>query len=541
MAQSSRKKTIAAAQPTGSDRATSKSNLEHLFNAVQGASNGSQRAQTILRILSDQGISPTDSRLAATIGKLKNATKSSRSFDSFVELIKPNIALIDRAIKNELVIPEFAKFRSEVASLFDESRTVRDGQVADYIPQLGRVDPEKFAVAICTVDGQQASFGDDQDRYCLQSSCKPVNYALALEECGEDKVHAHIGREPSGLAFNEITLNSDGLPHNPMINAGAIMSTSLIRQDLMLADRFDYVMSAWSALFGGTEPSYNNAVYLSEKATADRNFAMAYIMRERAAFPERTDLLETLDFYFQCCSIEVDARQMAVAAATFANAGVCPTTNNRVFSNDTVKNCLSLMYSCGMYDFSGEFAFSIGVPAKSGVSGTMMVVIPGVMGIAIWSPRLDRVGNSVRGVDFCRRLIKRYSFHTYDGLSGHTRKIDPTRRGSEGRTDRTYQLIQAASDGDLDEMRRLVALGVSLDTADYDKRTALHLAAAEGQEDAVCFLLRQGVNPAPKDRWGATPLDDANRAKRSAISKLLQQHIAQTAANDLTDTAQALG
>lgn len=282
-------------------------------------------------------------------------------------------------------------------------------------------------VALCTIDGQQFDLGDSDVSFCVQSCCKPINYSLALEELGPEIVHKYVGREPSGHGFNALTLNHELKPHNPMVNAGAIMCCSLVKKEFDLPDRFDYVMNAWEQLSGGQRPTFNNAVYLSEKTTADRNFALAYFMSEHKAFPERTDLLETLNFYFECCSIEMTAQKMAVVAATFANGGVCPLTGQRVLSPSTVQNCLSLMYSCGMYDFSGEFAFSIGLPAKSGVSGCMMIVIPNVGGICTWSPRLDRLGNSVRGVEFCRQLVATYNFHHYAILTGEQTKKDPRR------------------------------------------------------------------------------------------------------------------
>ncbi|MEO1310809.1 MAG: glutaminase [Pseudomonadota bacterium] len=357
----------------------------------------------------------------------------------------------------------------------------------------------------------------------MQSSCKPINYCMALEALGEEEVHRHVGREPSGRSFNELALNHRYLPHNPMINAGAIMACSLIGRDKDLADRFDGVMRTWRALAGGDRPGYNNAVYLSEKATADRNFALAYFMRENEAFPDDTDILEVLDFYFQCCSIEMSTERMAVVAGTLASGGVCPTTGERVFSNDTVKDCLSLMYSCGMYDFSGEFAFSVGIPAKSGVSGVLMVVIPEVMGLAIWSPRLDKHGNSVRGVEFCKRLVKRFAFHNYDNIAERSDRIDPRRPREREETDYTFHLIRAASQGDVNEISRLTAFGVDLGSADYDGRTALHLAASEGRADVVEFLLSRGVDPRPRDRWGHTPHDDAERHKHDGIAARLER------------------
>jgi glutaminase len=301
--------------------------------------------------------------------------------------------------------------------------------VADYIPQLKRVDPEKFGIAVCTVDGQRYSVGDTNDLFCVQSMCKPINYSLALEEHGVAAVHRHVGREPSGRGFNELSLTDDGLPHNPMINSGAIMTTSLLRSGDELADRFDHVAATWRSLSGSNRVGFNNSVYLSERRTADRNFALGYFMRERGAFPDGTDLVETLEFYFQCCSIELDAQGMGVVAATFANAGINPLTNEPVFKPSTVRHCLSLMSSCGMYDYSGEFAFTIGLPAKSGVSGGLMLVVPGVMGVCIWSPRLDALGNSVRGVAFCKELVTQYNFHVFDSLTVGRTPVSATRAG----------------------------------------------------------------------------------------------------------------
>jgi glutaminase len=206
-----------------------------------------------------------------------------------------------------------------------------------------------------------------------------------------------------------------------------------------------------------------------------------------------------------------------VVAATLANGGVCPVTGERVLRPKTVQHCLSLMSSCGMYDFSGEFAFSIGLPAKSGVAGAVMVVIPNVAGFCTWSPRLDRLGNSVRGIDFCKALVERYTFHNYDSLTGLSEKRDPRRRSGEAAMDAATSLICAASKGDLSAVQQLSARSVALDAADYDGRTPLHLAASEGHASVVRFLLSQGVAPAPKDRWGNTPLEDARRGGHTDV------------------------
>ena len=261
-----------------------------------------------------------------------------------------------------------------------------------------------------------------------------------------------------------------------MINAGAIMTSSLVRRDLPTADRLEYFSNIIKMLSGDHMPGFSNAVFHSERETADRNFALAHHMRERGAFPEGTEINSTLDYYFAACSTEVTASTMSTIGATLANGGVCPELGNRVFAEETIKNCLSMMYSCGMYDYSGEFAFKVGIPAKSSVSGVIMAVIPNVLGMVIWSPRLDECGNSVRGVEFLKRIVDRFSFHNYDSLV-ESSKIDPRRLRHESETNLTYQAIYAASIGDINELRRIVAHGHDLNSADYDGRTPLHLAA----------------------------------------------------------------
>jgi hypothetical protein len=236
--------------------------------------------------------------------------------------------------------------------------------------------------------------------------------------------------------------------------------------------------------------------------------------------------METLEFYLQCCAIEVDADAVAVVAATLANGGVSPAARGHLMSTGTVQRCLSLMSSCGMYDYSGEFAFEIGLPAKSGVSGALMIVVPKVMGICVWSPRLDRNGNSVRGIEFCRQLVSRYNFHVFDGLvdTDSAGKRDPRLTRDQAVITDALRLCWVASVGDVDEVRALVESGADPNLGDYDGRTPLHLAATEGHPDVVAYLLGQGVDTNPVDRWGGTPTDDAERGGHGDVVALLKPH-----------------
>lgn len=501
-----------------------------LFSALDSDSRGFITLSKLQGILNYMGIKPDDPRLQIEYdtyqvdAEEEQVRINAEDFKRIIQLSRGN--LVKNAIKGELIIPDFKSFCDDITTIFNKVKENKEGHVATYIPQLGRVNPEHFAVSICTIDGQRFSMGDAKTRFCIQSISKPVNYCIALEEHGEDIVHNHVGREPSGIGFNGLVLNTKGLPHNPMINAGAIMCCSLVKPKIEMADRFDYVLDTWTRLSGGIPATFNNSVYLSERLTADRNFALGYFMRENKAFPQNTDLLNTLEFYFQCCSIEVNADAMSVTAATLANAGMCPITGENILKPETVKNCLSLMSSCGMYDFSGEFAFTIGLPAKSGVAGGLMIVIPNLMGICVWSPRLDEIGNTVRGIQFCKELVKTFNFHNFDSLtSSFSHKKDPRLRRNQSKISSVISLCWAASEGDLLEIQHLLARGININEADYDGRTALHLAASEGHANVVEYLIAHNANLTAIDRWGNTPLDDAYRCQHDSVIAILERNI----------------
>ena len=496
-----------------------------MFDSLEPDAQGEVPVPDMLGRLLETGLRRDDARLQEVVHALEAAggDHPTLGFDSFSTAIGPCRVLVERALAGRLAIPDFPSFTEAIRGMYEASRERREGRLPTYIPQLARVDPEQFGVTICTIDGQMFSIGDATVEFSVQSCGKPLNYCLALEQHGAELVHRYIGREPSGRGFNELSLDNSGRPHNPMINSGAIMACALIQQGRELADRFDYVLSAYRDLGGGRKVGFSNSVYLSERRSADRNFALGYLMREHKAFPPDTALIETLEFYLQCCSIEANTEVMAVIAATLANAGVCPTTGARRLEPGTVQNCLSLMSSCGMYDFSGEFAFTVGLPAKSGVSGAIIGVVPNVLGFCVWSPRIDEHGNSVRGLDFCRRLVETYNFHAFDTLTGRSGKQDPRLSRAREFADEVGQVTWAASFGDLRGVRQLVARGVDPTRGNFDGRTPLHLAAAEGHLAVVDYLLGLGVPRAPVDRFGNTPLDDAERGGHAAVARALTQ------------------
>ncbi|XP_058249226.1 glutaminase kidney isoform, mitochondrial isoform X3 [Hemibagrus wyckioides] len=402
-------------------------------------------AHKFITALKATGLRTGDPRLKECMDMLKVTLKSTSDgvmLDRhlFKKCVQSNIVLLTQAFRKKFVIPDFMAFTSHIDELYETARNLSGGQVADYIPQLAKFSPDLWGVAVCTVDGQRHTVGDTKVPFCLQSCVKPLKYAIAVHDHSTEYVHRFIGKEPSGLRFNKLFLNEDDKPHNPMVNAGAIVCTSLIKQKASNAEKFDYVMNFLKKMAGNEYVGFSNATFQSERESGDRNFAIGYYLKEKKCFPEGTDMISILDFYFQLCSIEVNCESASVMAATLANGGFCPITGERVLSPEAVRNTLSLMHSCGMYDFSGQFAFHVGLPAKSGVAGGILLVVPNVMGIMCWSPPLDKLGNSVRGIQFCTDLVSLCNFHNYDNLRHFAKKLDPRREGGEQRVSALFRL-----------------------------------------------------------------------------------------------------
>ncbi|XP_077991901.1 glutaminase kidney isoform, mitochondrial-like [Glandiceps talaboti] len=501
---------------------------DSIFNAFRDVDSDLLSVATFMKALEESGLRQDDPRLQECMKHLHQVLleEDSMNRDTFKQCISENIALIGRALTSSFVIPEWKSFCSNIEEMYNNSKSNTNGKVADYIPQLARFSADNWGVAICSVDGQRYGIGDTNVPLSLQSCSKPMTYAIAETEMGADYVHQFVGLEPSGRSFNELSLNHNKKPHNPMINAGAILMSSIIKPDLSAADRFDYMVNAYQRMAGGEFVGFSNATYLSERDTADRNFALAYYMRENKCFPPgSSSLQETLEFYFQLCSVEVTCEAGAVMAATLANGGICPLTDERVLDPDAVRNTLSLMHSCGMYDYSGEFAFKVGLPAKSGVAGAVLLVVPNVCGIMTWSPPLDSLGNSCRGVQFCNELVSRFNFHNYDILKHHrTNKLDPRKRRSDVLGQVVVNLLFSAANGDVTAIRRYSMQNIDMGQADYDGRTALHLGAAEGHLDVVKFLVeRCQIELCPRDRWGFTPLDEAKRFGHTGVAEYLER------------------
>jgi glutaminase len=287
---------------------------------------------------------------------------------------------------------------------------ISDGELASYIPELTLADPNWFGIALVTVDGSVYQVGDARQEFTVQSISKAITYGVALEDQGIEGVFAKVGVEPSGEAFNSISLEPDsGRPFNPMINAGAIATTGLI-EGRTREVRLARILARFEK-YVGRPVTVDEQVYRSERDTGHRNRAISHLLRNADILTG--DPEDALDVYFKQRSTRVTARDLALMGACLANNGVSSITGVVALNPKYVDKVLSVMSTCGMYDYSGNWVFSVGMPAKSGVGGGTMAVLPGQFGLGVFSPRLDAKGNSFRGIKVCEAVSRDFALHTF--------------------------------------------------------------------------------------------------------------------------------
>lgn len=388
----------------------------------------------------------------------------------------------------------------DIAEILDLIAPMGDGIVADYIPELGKAERDWFGVAVATIDGAVHEAGDSGLPFTIQSISKPFVYGLALQDRGRAEVLRRVGVEPTGDAFNSIEIDEESRrPYNPMVNAGAIVTAGMVRGDAE-ADRLSRVVAFLSDV-AGRELDLDEDVFRSERDTGDRNRAIAYFMKAHGMLD---DVEEVLDLYFHQCSVLVTCRDLAVMAATLANGGVNPITGAHALDRNHVESVLSVMATCGMYDFAGEWLYTVGLPAKSGVAGGVIAVLPGQLGIGVFSPPLDARGNSVRGIAVCQEISRRFHLHQYRPGLLSTNAVRRRYRGDvvRARVTRTaeesaaldrggdriavYELRGELSFGPVERLTRIVM--DDLDSVDY---AVLDFRRTTGMDEVSATLIER--------------------------------------------------
>ena len=308
-------------------------------------------------------------------------------------------------------IPRTPQIQEIIDGVYEKFKNVDEGEVATYIPELGKANPKHFGICLATVDGRVFTAGDCDKEFTIQSMCKPFAFQMALEQYGLEKTLKHVGVEPSGDAFNSIDLDSKtSRPFNPMINAGAIAIASLIKKSPGEAGVQAFLDKMSEA--AGRDLRIDWAVMQSETQTGNRNRAIGYLLRNFEIIDEQ--VTESLHQYFAQCSMLVTCQDMAMMAATLANMGNNPVTGARVFDFQFIKYVLTVMFTCGLYNYAGGWAYEVGLPAKSGVGGGIFGVVNRQLGVSVYSPKLDAQGNSVRGILACKELASRLGLHAFE-------------------------------------------------------------------------------------------------------------------------------
>ena len=315
-----------------------------------------------------------------------------------------------------------SKLQTFLELLYQKYQPLKFGNLASYIPQLAKANPEWLAISIVSTDGTVVEIGDFQENFTIQSISKVFLYGMALEDCGREALLGKVGVEPTGDPFDSVIRLDENSKHpdNPMVNAGAIATTSLIKGK-ETTERLNRILEMFRR-YMDRDVFVDVSVFMSEKATGHRNRALANLLLNFGIIDHNIE--EILDLYFQQCSIVVNCHDLAMMAATLANRGIHPISKEQAVKPDYVRDILSVMYTCGMYNYAGEWAYKVGIPAKSGVSGGIIGVVPGKAGIAVFSPLIDPRGNSIRGVRIFEDLSQEFGFHLLDVSMGRCKFLD---------------------------------------------------------------------------------------------------------------------
>ncbi|HAC62293.1 MAG TPA: glutaminase A [Cyanothece sp. UBA12306] len=373
------------------------------------------------------GVIPNQMGIAVFSPPLGEHNKSVRGVKIFEELSQQFKLHIFKPIINNKQVPNEPKLKfsflslkkdsvnSFLNNLYQKYLPLNEGRIYVSEPDLLEINPNWFAICLVTVDGQVYSAGDLEQSFLIQSISKVFTYGMALEDHGREHILTKVDVEPTGDAYNSIIKVEENSkrPYNAMVNTGAIAITNLIKGKSP-AHKLNRVLKMYQR-YVGHKVYIDTSTVVSEQTKGDHNWAISYLLRNFKMISG--DIKQTLDLYLQQCSAIINCRDLAIMGATLANNGVNPMTHQKAINPDYIKDLMTVMFTCGMYDFAGEWSYKVGFPAKSGVGGGILAVVPGVMGIGVFSPPLDKRGNSIRGIKVCEELSHHFKLHIFESFN----------------------------------------------------------------------------------------------------------------------------
>ncbi|XP_035859352.1 glutaminase liver isoform, mitochondrial [Sander lucioperca] len=490
------------------------------------ASDGRININQFFEAVWSSGLHRSDPRLRECFFHLRKLQDAEGSVDrnTFHRCVTGSVSLILKALQGRFVIPDFSTFTEETQKLFSRCRQLSSVQEKE------SMDSSKWGVSICTVDGQRLSLGDWAGPQLLGEVSWPLVYGVAVDLLGSDLVHRYVAVETYSSHNSPFTLTKTGIPHSPLTETGAIVTTSLLQLAGRLCaeeeEKYDSVLNVIRRLCNKEHANLNCTSYQSSRKASVRLHALSFYLQEKKCFPEKTDINAALDLMMQCASTEITCESGASMAASLANGGLCPLSGDQVLSPAATRCMLSVMQVAGMKDYSSTFHFKTSVPAVSSSRGALLAVVPGVLGLMAFSQETDACGNPWRAVHFCQELISTFQLHSFDIRTPFRQILAYRQWKAESEGYQIMNVLLAAFKGDVQTLRRYFLSGVDVNAVDYDGRSALHVAAAEGHVEVIRFLLQNtGSNAVLKDRWGSSALQEAQRHNWDAAVQLLLGHV----------------
>ncbi|MGH0134618.1 UNVERIFIED_CONTAM: hypothetical protein FKN15_023533 [Acipenser sinensis] len=459
---------------------------------------------SITKAVWSSGIRKSDPRIKDCYLLMKKLQQADGTVDrnTFHRCVTGFVSFILKALQGRFVIPDFPTFTEETQKIFMKCK-----QLSSFKSELDSLenDSRKWGVSICTADGQRLSLGDCAEP-CLLGECSwPLLYGIAVEQFSADYVHRYVGMEEFSKHDSSFTLTKQGIPHSPLVETGAIITSSLLQLAAGLGveeeEKYESVLNLFRRLCNKGNVNLN--------CTRHQNLRKESIRLH--CFPESVDIGAALDLMLQGFSTEVTCESGAAMAATLANGGLCPLSDDQVLGPSSVRNALSMMQTS--------------IPAKSSKNGLVLAVVPGVMGIACWSPELDAFGNSWKGVHFCQELVSAFQLHSFDIRTPFRQVVTYRQWKAESEGYQIMNVLLAAYRGDVRSLRRYLLSGADVNSVDYDGRSALHVAASEGHLEVIKFLIENaGADHMATDRWGNTPLQESLRYRHIHAVQLLRRY-----------------